>query len=216
MNLSQVEAFRQSYTELKTHPAEPAHNIDLCNCEQYRCDPLSGPWSLGLWRWKLSALCFQKRCFYWSAGVLPPIPFWCMFELHMTQGCYSCDEKLFTKLKFTMTRFIKITVASLTVRHNNYNKVVSTIKWANKVRERRPIVGRKAWLRSWRVTTGGFFVCSPPQGKPSVSVFGSHVIMWNMQFYFTFFLMWSIFNHTISQIQTLEWMISKSFAGGMM
>lgn len=65
-------------------------------------------------------------------------------ELHMTQGYYSCDEKLFTKLKFTMTRLIKITVASLTVRHNNYNKVVSTIKWANKVRERKPVVGRKA------------------------------------------------------------------------
>ena len=65
-------------------------------------------------------------------------------ELHMTQGCYSRDEKLFTKLKLTMTRLIKITAASLTVRHNNYNEVVLTIKWAKKFRKKKPAVVRKA------------------------------------------------------------------------
>lgn len=68
---------------------------------------------------------FLLVCWYFTIN---PILTQMYIELHMTQGYYSHDEKLFTKLKLTMTRLIKTTAASLTVRHNNYIKVVLTIK----------------------------------------------------------------------------------------
>ena len=127
MNLSQVDAFRQSNTELKTPPAEPAYNITCIIVNNIDVTHFRdhGHWG---YRGESSRVCVSRRDVF--VGLL-------VFYHHMTQGYYSCDKKLFSKLKFTMTRLIKITVARLTVRHNNYNKVVSTIKWANQFRKKK-------------------------------------------------------------------------------